>query len=71
MQTLQQITQSVHIPTLAIGGIHLDNIDNFKNVNIEGICVISEIMGAKDPYSRALQLRSRLRETGIKKRKVR
>lgn len=71
LQTLQQITQSVHIPTLAIGGIHLDNIDNFKNVNIEGICVVSEIMGAKDPYSRALQLRSRLRETGIKKRKVR
>lgn len=45
---LIEIVNSVDIPVLAIGGIKSDNLSYLKNVGVDGICVISEILGSDD-----------------------
>lgn len=49
IDTLKDITSSVNIPTVAIGGINLDNVEKLKDTNISGISVVSAIMNAKNP----------------------
>src|SRR5699024_294361 len=44
VDTLRIITSQVPIPIVAIGGIHLDNMDQLKDTGIKGISVVSEIM---------------------------
>lgn len=49
IETLKNITQFVDVPTVAIGGINLDNADKLKNTKIAGFSVVSAIMNAKNP----------------------
>lgn len=56
--TLQRITDSVHIPVVAIGGINADNAKSCAQTGIAGIAVISDIMGADDPAAAAAGLQS-------------
>ena len=62
VDTLRIITSQVPIPIVAIGGIHLDNMDQLKDTGIKGISVVSEIMLADSVPDRVRQLRTNLAE---------
>ncbi len=47
-EMLNEICSSVSIPCVAIGGISLDNIDELKGSNINGVAVVSAIFSASD-----------------------
>lgn len=51
MKTLAEISFSVDIPVVAIGGITKDNIIELKNTFIDGISVVSAIFAEKDIIS--------------------
>lgn len=57
---LRRITSQVPIPSVAIGGIHLDNIGQLAGTGIAGISVVSEIMLADDVADRVVLLREKL-----------
>ena len=46
---LSDITNSINIPVVAIGGITIDNANELKNTGISGLSVVSAIMSADDP----------------------
>ncbi|MGM0214410.1 thiamine-phosphate pyrophosphorylase [Enterococcus sp. AZ109] len=48
LETLREITQSVELPVVAIGGIKLDNMSALTDSEIAGISVVSEIMKAEN-----------------------
>lgn len=45
---LKEIVDSVNIPNVAIGGIHLANIREVMNTGTNGVAIISEILGKED-----------------------
>lgn len=47
-ETLTAICQSVSIPVVAIGGIHLDNMAQLANTGIDGVAVVSAIFAKND-----------------------
>ena len=47
-EKLEEIRKSVNIPSVAIGGIHLDNVKDVMKTGVDGVAVISEILGKKD-----------------------
>lgn len=49
IDTLKSITESVDIPTVAIGGINLENAHKLSNTKIAGFSVVSAIMDANNP----------------------
>ncbi len=65
LDTIKEITEKLHIPVLAIGGIGLGKLDYLKGTGIDGICVISDILGAEDPQDRARRLLEEYRTIGI------
>lgn len=58
-ETLQQITQDISIPVVAIGGITEERITNFNHINIQGIAVVSEIMKASNIGEKVGQMRAK------------
>lgn len=48
LKNLEKIVHSVKIPSVAIGGIHLDNVKDVMKTGIDGVAVISEILGKED-----------------------
>lgn len=48
LKNLELIAKSVKIPSVAIGGIHLDNIKDVMKTGVCGVAVISEILGKED-----------------------
>lgn len=48
LEMIQKMTKELFIPVLAIGGIKYDNMDYLSEVDIQGVCVISDILGADD-----------------------
>lgn len=46
---LKEVTSSINIPTVAIGGITLENASELAGTGIAGISVVSAIMNSKDP----------------------
>lgn len=48
LDTLKEITDSVSIPVVAIGGISLDNMHELKGTGISGVSLVSAIFKAKD-----------------------
>ena len=50
IDTLTQICTAVPIPVNAIGGLNADNLGILKGTGISGICIVSAIMRAKNPY---------------------
>lgn len=50
---LEKVANSVSIPAVAIGGIHLDNVQTIIRSGISGIAVVSSIMEAKNPKQAA------------------
>lgn len=56
-ETLEEITTTVKIPVLAIGGIKEHNIDTLSGTGIVGVAVVSEIMQATDIASKVQHLK--------------
>ena len=52
IEKLQEISGSVSIPVVAIGGINRDNVKELKGSGVDGIAVISAIFAAEDPGQR-------------------
>ena len=46
---LKEVTGSINIPTVAIGGITLENANELAGTGIAGISVVSAIMNTEDP----------------------
>lgn len=53
---LREITHTVSIPVVAIGGITADNLMQLRGTGIHGISVISAIFGQPDPGAATRQL---------------
>ncbi len=64
-ETLNDICRSVPIPANAIGGLNKENLDILKGIPIAGICVVSAIMKAPEPFNAAVELESKMQELGI------
>lgn len=56
VDTLKDIIKAVPLPVNAIGGLNKDNIDVLRDADIAGICVVSAIMKADNPYEATLEL---------------
>ncbi len=57
VETLQEISQAVPIPLVAIGGLNAGNLDILKGAGMRGIAVVSAIMKAEQPREAAAQLK--------------
>ncbi|MCQ2976591.1 MAG: thiamine phosphate synthase [archaeon] len=58
IEKLKDITNSINIPTVAIGGIKSENIKQLENTNISGISVVSAIMESENPIKASEKLKS-------------
>ncbi|ASS37626.1 thiamine phosphate synthase [Mogibacterium pumilum] len=58
LEVYNQITDSVKIPTIAIGGINTDNIGALAGRHLAGVAVISALFGAQDIKKSAEVLRN-------------
>lgn len=45
---LKEIKESIKIPVVAIGGINGNNVQSLKTANIQGVAIISAILGKED-----------------------
>lgn len=54
---LEDITSTLPIPVVVIGGINSGNISEFANIDIKGICVISDIFGSDNIYKSTKKLK--------------
>ena len=57
VEGLRAITNAVHIPAVAIGGVNLSNIGELKDSGASGVAVVSAIFGACDIESACRELR--------------
>ena len=55
--TLREITSSVSIPTVAIGGISKENISYLKGTGVDGVAVVSAVFGQRDVFKAAQELK--------------
>lgn len=61
-EELKEITDTVSIPVIAIGGISADNLMQLAGTGIDGISVISAIFGQEDPGAATKKLVELTRE---------
>lgn len=62
VETLKNIKKNVNIPVYAIGGLTLSNLDILKGSNVDGICVVREIMDADNVLLKTKLLKEKLEE---------
>lgn len=62
LEDLEEITASVSIPSVAIGGLSLDNIGLLEGRGMRGLAVVSALFGAEDIRLAAEELRARAEE---------
>lgn len=60
---LSSRAQRLGIPSVAIGHIHPGNVAEILRAGAMGVCTVSEIMAAKDPYCAAAHFRSIIDKT--------
>lgn len=59
-EELTEITESVRIPAVAIGGITAGNIEELNGTGIRGAAVVSAILKSQDPKKAAEELNEKL-----------
>lgn len=59
-EELTEITGSVRIPAVAIGGITAENIEKLNGTGIKGAAVVSAILKSQDPKKAAEELNEKL-----------
>ncbi|MDK2870340.1 MAG: thiamine-phosphate pyrophosphorylase [Pyrococcus sp.] len=62
LEGLRKIVESVKIPVVAIGGINKDNAREVLKTGVDGIAVISAVMGAEDVRKATEELRKIVEE---------
>lgn len=62
---IKRIDDMVDLPKVGIGGIKAGNICELAGLGLDGIAVVSAIMGQADPRACAGELLSKLEEAGI------
>lgn len=74
LEKLKNIVESINIPNVAIGGIHMDNIISVMKTGINGVAVISEILGKENIKEATKNLKkyvdSNLGERKMKKEQI-
>ena len=60
-EDLKQISSSVSIPVVAIGGISWENVTALSGGGMDGIAVVSAIFGAKDIRTETARLKERVK----------
>ena len=63
LQLLREIKQSVNIPMVAIGGIHINNVAQVAATGVDGIAVVSAVIAQED-IAEAARSMKRLFEKG-------
>ena len=56
--TLGDICAAVHIPVVAIGGIHKENILQLKGTGVDGVALVSAIFAADDIETECRELKA-------------
>ncbi|MCL6452795.1 MAG: thiamine phosphate synthase [Alicyclobacillus sp.] len=56
LEGLAEMARAVHVPVVAIGGIHLGNVHEVVRAGADGIAVVSAVMSALDPAQAARSL---------------
>ncbi len=62
IEGLKKIVESVSIPNVAIGGIHLSNVKEVMETGTDGVAVISEILGKDNIREATINLKNVLKE---------
>ena len=57
LEKLQEISSSVSIPVVAIGGINASNLMELAGSGVDGVAVVSAIFAAKDPAQATRELK--------------
>ena len=57
LEKLQEISSSVSIPMVAIGGINASNLMELAGSGVDGVAVVSAIFAAKDPGQATRELK--------------
>ena len=60
-EQLREITSSVSIPAVAIGGISYDNVCEINGSHVSGVAVVSAIFGAEDIEKETARLKDRVK----------
>jgi thiamine-phosphate pyrophosphorylase len=55
LDTLKIIDENLDIPKVLIGGITLENIKIFKDVNVDGYAIVSAILKSDDIYNECIK----------------
>lgn len=50
IEGLKEIVDRINIPSVAIGGVHLDNVKEVMETGTDGVAVISEILGKENIF---------------------
>lgn len=58
-EKLREITESVDIPVVAIGGIQQSNILELTGCGMQGVAVVSALFASKDPQAAAFSMRQK------------
>lgn len=58
LEIFKEIREAVSIPVVAIGGINLETVSLLSDLEIDGVAVVSTIMGSEDAKEAAEKLKS-------------
>lgn len=65
---LRRIKEVVKIPVVAIGGITLDNVEEVLTTGVDGVAIVSAVVGASSPLEAARAFRQKIDTFWGKKR---
>ncbi len=66
-KALAEIKSNVKIPVIAIGGIKMDNLEEVIRAGVDGVCMISAIVGKENMAERIRRVEEIIRKAGDKK----
>ena len=61
-ETLRQIKAAAELPVVGIGGINAGNISQIYGSGIDGVAVVSALMGGEDPRAAAEELKEMVKQ---------
>ncbi len=59
VEKLKKLVSIAKVPAVAIGGINIDNVEQVFRTGVDGVCVVSAIMGAPNPEEATRRLLER------------
>ncbi len=60
LERLRLVKEAVHIPVVAVGGINLDNLESVLATGVDGVAVVSAIVGAPSVRDATLSFRAKI-----------